>query len=135
MQSTFIPTVPCLPSLSSHQQKWKSIWPTKGFSPRMFIRRGIKNNDFDEPLPLNNYISPEEKLEMAKCIAAMHGLEDGAIAHADVQMGQLFRGKDGMIKIVDYNRAEPLLYDAKNEKYCRWTNGRPGGGSVSVVLW
>ena len=117
------------------------ILPTKGFSPKKLVRRGIKNNDLEEEnknSPLNDYISPEEKLEialeMAKCIAAMHGFEDGAIAHVDVQVGQFFRGKDGRIKIVDYNRAEPLLYDAKNEEYCRWANGRPGDGSVSHVL-
>jgi len=116
------------------------ILPTKGFSPKTLVRRrATKNNDLDEHehvehSPLNDYISPEEKLEialeMAKCIAAMHGFEDGAIAHVDVQVGQFFRGKDGRIKIVDYNRAEPLLYDAKNEEYCRWANGRPGNGSL-----
>ncbi|KAL7523183.1 hypothetical protein ACHAXR_000056, partial [Thalassiosira sp. AJA248-18] len=50
------------------------------------------------------------------------------IAHVDVQVGQFFRGRDGMIKFVDYNRAEPLLYDTKNDKYCKWTNGEPSDG-------
>mmetsp|Transcript_8714 Transcript_8714/g.15290 ORF Transcript_8714/g.15290 Transcript_8714/m.15290 type:complete len:368 (+) Transcript_8714:129-1232(+) len=106
------------------------ILPTTGYSPKKFVRRGAKNNDLDEPI--NDHISPEEKLEialeMAKCIATMHGFEDGVIAHVDVQVGQFFRGRDGLIKIIDYNRAEPLLYDTKNEKYCKWKNDIPGDG-------
>ena len=34
-----------------------------------------------------------------------------------------FRGKDGKIKLVDFNRAEPMLYDTKKEEYCKWRNG------------
>lgn len=40
------------------------------------------------------------------------------IAHVDVQFGQFFRGTDGLIKIIDFNRAEALLYDVEKEKYC-----------------
>ncbi|KAL7527777.1 hypothetical protein ACHAXR_002119 [Thalassiosira sp. AJA248-18] len=67
-------------------------------------------------------------LEMAKCLASMHGFVDGVIAHVDVQVGQFFRGRDGMIKFVDYNRAEPLLYDTENDKYCKWVNGEMADG-------
>ena len=107
------------------------ILPTTGYAPKR-LRRGSKNNyDLDE-LPLNDYISPEEKLEialeMAKCLAAMHGYEDGVLAHVDLQVGQFFRGRDGKIKIVDYNRAEPLLYNERNEQYCKWVNGVPFDG-------
>ena len=104
------------------------IFPTKGFQPKKFVRRGDK--DYvdsaidDEPQPVNDHISMEEKLEialeMAKCIAAMHGFEDGVIVNVDVQLGQFFRGRDGMVKIVDFNRAEPMLYDRETEQYCRW---------------
>lgn len=83
---------------------------------------------------MNDFISAEEKLaislEMAKAVATMHGLEDGPVVHADVQLGQFFRGRDGMIKIVDYNRAEPLLYDRDREEYCAWANGPPGDGTL-----
>ena len=58
----------------------------------------------------------------------MHGYEDGVIAHVDIQLGQFFRGADGKIKLVDYNRAEPILYDVKHEKYCRESTGTPGDG-------
>ena len=33
------------------------------------------------------------------------------------------RGKDGKIKLVDFNRAEPMLFDTKKEEYCKWRNG------------
>lgn len=105
------------------------ILPTTGYSPKRLIRKGAKSDN----LPVNDHISPEEKLEialeMAKCLAEMHGFEDGVIAHVDVQVGQFFRGRDGLIKIVDYNRAEPLLYDLQQKSYCKWTNGEPGDGA------
>ncbi|KAL7546280.1 hypothetical protein ACHAWF_009609 [Thalassiosira exigua] len=108
------------------------VMPTSGRSPKRFVRK-IENEE-DKEKPLNDHISPIEKLEialeMAKCLAAMHGLEDGVIAHVDVQVGQFFRGRDGMIKLVDYNRAEPILYDVKHEKYCRETTGTPGDGRL-----
>ncbi|KAL7535462.1 hypothetical protein ACHAWF_005175 [Thalassiosira exigua] len=108
----------------------KTVLPTKGYSPKMFVRRESENEDDLEPL--NDHISPIEKLEialeMAKCLAAMHGFEDGVIAHSDVQLGQFFRGRDGMIKFVDFNRAEPLLYDTEHDEYCKWKNGKPGDG-------
>lgn len=40
------------------------------------------------------------------------------------------RGKDGKIKLVDFNRAEPLLYDTKKEEYCKWRNGISADGSL-----
>ena len=107
------------------------ILPSLGYSPKKLLRRG-KNKGGESDGPLNDYISPEEKLEialeMAKALAAMHGFKDGVLAHVDMQVGQFFRGSDGLIKIVDYNRAEAVLYDAKNEKYCKWTNGEPADG-------
>ncbi|KAL7441250.1 hypothetical protein ACHAXH_009149, partial [Discostella pseudostelligera] len=90
------------------------IMPTIGYTPKKILRRGAKHiGGWDGPL--NSYISPEEKLEialqMAKCLAVMHGYDGGPIVNVDVQVGQFFRGRDGMIKIVDFNRAEPLMYD------------------------
>lgn len=112
------------------------IMPTIGYTPKKILRRGAKHiGGWDGPL--NSYISPEEKLEialeMAKCLAVMHGYDGGPIVNVDVQVGQFFRGRDGMIKIVDFNRAEPLMYDAHNEKYCKWTNGEPTDGQVSYA--
>ena len=58
------------------------ILPTLGYSPKKIIRGG---SETEREEPLNDHITPEEKLEialeMAKCLAAMHGYEDGVIAH------------------------------------------------------
>ena len=110
------------------------IMPTGGYSPKRIMRRGARKNELDDE-PLNDHISPEEKLEMAlqmaKGLAAMHGYKDGIIAHVDIQVGQFFKGKDGLVKIVDYNRAEVLLYDPKKDRYCKWRNDMPPDGTVS----
>ena len=86
-----------------------------------------------DPTPKNDNILPQEKLEIAlefaKGLAAMHGFKDGVLANVDVQIGQFCRGKDGMIKILDFNRAEALLYDEKAEEYCTFSEGVPPDGS------
>ena len=106
-----------------------TVLPTFGYSPKRLLR-GSLGQDFDSEL--NDHLSPREKLEIAleisKCLAAMHGFEGGVIAHVDLQWPQFFRGKDGFIKLIDYNRAEPLLYDPEGEEYCRFRNGKPGDG-------
>ena len=96
---------------------------------------GEKDND-DDPTPAND-IKPQKKLsialELAKGIASMHGHSGGVIANVDVQVGQFCRGKDGMIKILDFNRAEVMLYDEMQNEYCRFENGPPPDGKVSQL--
>lgn len=108
------------------------IMPSKGRHPKRIRRRRSDDDHALVESPINDYISPYEKLEialeMAECIAAMHGFVDGPIAHVDVQAGQFFRGRDGKIKLVDFNRAEALLYDVKQDKYCKFVNGPPTEG-------
>lgn len=114
----------------------KYVFPTLGYSPKRFVRRGTAQHEHEdeEARPLNHHISAEEKLaialEMAQAVAVMHGLAGGAVAHADVQLGQFFRGRDGRLKIVDYNRAEPLLYNRDQGGSCAWANGPPGDGTL-----
>ena len=108
------------------------IMPSKGAHPTLLRRySGQELHDIPE-YPVNGDIPPYEKLtialEMAKCIAEMHGYVHGPIANVDVQAGQFFRGRDGLIKLVDFNRAEPLLYDIKQNKYCKFVNGMPAEG-------
>ncbi len=111
------------------------IQPASGYAPKWIHLRG-EHSKRDDHGPVNYYIPPEEKLEialeMAKCISVMHGFKEGVIANVDVQLGQFFRGKDGFIKIVDYNRAEPMLYDMSQERYCKFVNGEPADGMVRV---
>lgn len=107
----------------------EAVLPTFGYSPKRLLR-GSRELDFDSEL--NDHLSPREKLEIAleisKCLAVMHGFEGGVIAHVDLQWPQFYRGNDGFIKLIDYNRAEPLLYDPEGEEYCRFRNGKPGDG-------
>ena len=56
------------------------------------------------------------------------------MAHVDTQLGQFFWRKDGRIKFVDYNRADPLLYDENEGRYCRWRVGGPGNGTMSAMV-
>lgn len=69
------------------------VYPTLGNTPRK-----LQHEPEEYPylsLPLNSHISFEEKLEialeMAKCVAAMHGYRDGPIVNVDIQLGQFFR--------------------------------------------
>ena len=102
---------------------------------KLVLPTGGEKEDDDDPTPVNT-IKPQRKLEMAlelaKGIATMHGHSDGVIANVDVQIGQFCRGRDGLIKVLDFNRAEVLLYDEEQEEYCRFENGPPPDGSVSV---
>ena len=50
----------------------------------------------------------------------------------DVQIGQFCHGMDGLIKVLDFDRAEVLLYDEAQEEYCGFENGPPPDGSVSA---
>ncbi|KAL7549917.1 hypothetical protein ACHAWF_015418 [Thalassiosira exigua] len=88
----------------------------------------------EDPTPVNDYIEPVEKLgialEMAKGLATMHGYTDGVIVNVDVQIGQFCRGKDGLIKILDFNRAEAMMWDKERGVYCPFTNGVPPDGSL-----
>jgi len=108
------------------------VYPTLGNTPKK-----LHHEPEDYPyldLPLNSHISFEEKLEialeMAKCVAAMHGYTDGVVVNVDIQLGQFFRGKDGKIKLVDFNRAEAMFYDTKKEEYCKWRNGMSPDGTL-----
>ena len=105
----------------------------------MADRRGMKrkNDGGNISIPANDLGAMEKlemSLEMARGIAAMHGHSGGVIANVDVQMGQFSRGVDGLIKIIDFNRAEAMLFDEVGGEYCRFENGIPPDGSVSRCL-
>jgi hypothetical protein len=95
---------------------------------------GYKKAENDDPTPVNKMDGVEKlqlSLELAKGLAAMHGHSEGVIANVDVQIGQFCRGKDGLVKILDFNRAEVMLYDERRGEYCSFENGKPPDGSVS----
>mmetsp|Transcript_27948 Transcript_27948/g.67338 ORF Transcript_27948/g.67338 Transcript_27948/m.67338 type:complete len:651 (+) Transcript_27948:355-2307(+) len=100
---------------------------------KFVLPTGGESSQDDDPTPVND-IKPQKKLtialELAKGIATMHGHQDGVIANVDVQVGQFCRGKDGLIKILDFNRAEVMMYDEDQEEYCKFQNGPPPDGAL-----
>jgi len=80
----------------------------------------------DEPTTRNNLTVVEKlqfALDFARPLAEMHGLKGGAFLHVDVKPDQYRRGHDGIVKLIDFNRAEPLLYDEETGKHCRQNEG------------
>jgi hypothetical protein len=106
------------------------------YAPGSIEEYVMADDDLDgDDLTPRNEIGAGEKLamslEMAKGLAVMHGHSGGVIANVDVQIGQFSRGNDGLIKIIDFNRAEVMLYDEVENEYCKFENGYPPDGSVS----
>jgi len=86
--------------------------------------------DKEDVVPKNPY-TPTEKiemaLEMAEALADLHGFKDGIIVHDDLDLGQYLRTRDGRLKLNDFNRAKPLLYDSVKGEHCKYYNGPIGG--------
>uniref|UniRef100_A0A7S4IJ44 Protein kinase domain-containing protein n=2 Tax=Odontella aurita TaxID=265563 RepID=A0A7S4IJ44_9STRA len=78
-----------------------------------------------------NGMSPAEKLDLAltaaEGLAELHGFEDGVIVHDDIDLGQFLRTPSGQVKLNDFNRAKPMLWDPEEQKYCKYYNGGIGG--------
>ena len=77
-------------------------------------------------VPRNNFTVTEKldiALAMAESIADLHGFKDGVIVHGDIQLCQFLRNHKKQQKLNDFNRAEPMLYDPVNGRYCRYRNG------------
>lgn len=70
---------------------------------------------------------------MAEAVADLHGFSGGVMVHQDIQLSQFLFNKDkSLVKLNDFNRAEFLLWDEEEEKYCLYHEGR-GMGNVSSV--
>lgn len=72
-------------------------------------------------------LSPEDKFvivsEVAVAIASLHGFRDGVIVHGNLDLSQLLFNEEGYVKLNDFNRAEILLFDEDDQKYCKYENG------------
>jgi len=94
-----------------------------------------KLNDADDVNPQNDF-TPTQKLQfaldMAEAIADLHGFPDGVIVHDDIQICQFLVTPDGRLKLNDFNRAEIMLWDEKNQKYCKYNNGLVYGNFRSL---
>ena len=80
----------------------------------------------DEPTTRNDLTVIEKlqfALDFARPLAEMHGMKEGMMLHVDVKPDQYLRGYDGIVKLIDFNRAEPLLYDEETGKHCSQNEG------------
>ena len=83
--------------------------------------------DDDEAESRNN-LSVAEKLQLAldfaKPLGDMHDRSHhGVMIHVDVKPDQYQRGIDGTLKLLDFNRANFLLYNEEEGEYCPQNEG------------
>lgn len=88
--------------------------------------------DLEKEPTAKNKLSVGDKLQLAldlaKPIADMHGSHYGVMMHVDIKPDQFRRGVDGVVKLIDFNRANVLLFDDEKEEYCPQNEG----GSYSI---
>jgi serine/threonine protein kinase len=85
-------------------------------------------------LTVRNTLSGIQKLslslEMAEAVLLLHTFSGGVIVHDDIQLSQFLISPNGQLKLNDFNRAEIMLWNDKDQEYCKYRN-HPGGGDVS----
>lgn len=98
-------------------------------------RLGHALND-KEHLDVRNNLTATKKLEysldMAEAVLVLHSFPDGVIVHDDIQLSQYLLSPGGTLRLNDFNRAEIMLFNEKDQEYCRYRNN-PGNGDVSSV--
>jgi len=107
-----------------HHEIEEKMVPGDGVPPK----EGL--NDANDVKPRNKFNVTQKltiALEMAESLADLHGFKDGVIVHDDVQPCQWLRTSDGVLKINDFNRAEIMLWNGNEGKYCRYYNGKVSG--------
>jgi serine/threonine protein kinase len=86
-------------------------------------------------LVVKNDLSGSQKLkyalEMVEAVAVLHSYIGGVIVHDDIQLSQYLLSDDGHLKLNDFNRAEIMLWNGKDQEYCRYRND-VGQGGVSL---
>lgn len=89
--------------------------------------------DDKDKLDIRNNLTGTQKLEhaldMAEAVLLLHGFPDGVIVHDDIQLSQFLLSSNGTLKLNDFNRAEIMLWNEKDQEYCRYKNGK-GHGDV-----
>lgn len=102
------------------------VEPVNGPSMEDLVLFNLTDSEVKEDL-----LSPTQKLElaqgMAKGVAEIHGYKGGVIAHFDIQIYQFLLEDDLTVRMSDFNRAEPLLYDEVIGEYCaEWLGSAMG---------
>jgi hypothetical protein len=91
------------------------------------IGRGLLSIDEEKNLVVRNTLSGTQKLEwsleMAEALMLLH-------AYDDIQLSQFLLSETGRLKLNDFNRAEIMLWNEKDQEYCKYRN-YPGWGDVS----
>jgi len=78
----------------------------------------------------NNYTIAEKldmAIDMTQALAAIHGFKEGVILHGDVHPVQWLRSPEGFLKLNDFNGAEILPWNPKEQRSCKTNRGRWGG--------
>jgi len=94
-----------------------------------YLKHHKLNDTYD--VDPQNVFNPSQKLkialDLAQPIADLHGFKDGVITHNDVQLCQYLYSKDNKLTLNDFNRAEIMLWDEDENKYCKYRSGRGHG--------
>lgn len=96
------------------------------------IRRSLED---EHHLVLGNNLTGTQKLElsldMAEAVRVLHSFPGGVIVHDDIQLPQFLFSSNGELKLNDFNRAEIMLWNEKDQEYCGYRND-PGRGDVRL---
>jgi hypothetical protein len=91
----------------------------------------------EQTLTVRNTLSGTQKLkwslDMAEAVLLLHAYHGGVIVHDDIQPSQFLVSSTGSLMLNDFNRAEIMLYNEKDNEYCKYRN-HPGGGDVSAYF-
>jgi serine/threonine protein kinase len=100
------------------------------------VGRFEKPLDDKGQLVVRNNLSGTKKLElsleMAEAVLLLHYFSGGVIVHDDIQLSQFLISSTGELKLNDFNRAEIMLWNEKDQEYCKYRNN-PGAGDVSTI--
>jgi serine/threonine protein kinase len=100
------------------------------------VSRKKPNVDSEDDLVVYNTLSGTQKLElslqMAEAVLLLHSYPGGVIVHDDIYLSQFLLTEKGTVKLNDFNRAEIMLWNEKDQEYCKYRN-EPGGGNVSTL--
>ena len=101
------------------------------------IGRQLPNIDNEKDLVVRNTLSGTQKLEwslqMAESLLLLHSFPSGVIVHDDIQLSQFLLSESGKLKLNDFNRAEIMLWNERDQEYCKYRN-YPGWGDVSEAI-
>lgn len=90
---------------------------------RVFSHEALAREWDNEVKPFNEErLSVKDKLDlataMAEGLAALHGHHEGVMLHNDLHLEQWLYGRDGQLKLNDYNQGRFLSWNPRTQEYC-----------------